>query len=127
MTNLLTWRYWFTLRPEALSPIAQKGFIFLLILFAALAIILALAKRRGGLYRGLFKRLYNFFISNAVIGLIILFFNYEVVPFFSARFWIAIWAIVMLVWLAFIIKKIKTIPLQKKQKEHEQEFKKYLP
>jgi len=127
MTNLLTWRYWFTLRPEALTPFAQKSFIFLLILFAVLAIILALAKRRGGLYRGLFKRLYNFFISNAVIGLIILFFNYEMVPFFSARFWIAIWAIVMLVWLVFIIKKIKTIPLQKKQKEHEQELKKYLP
>jgi len=127
MTNLLTWRYWFTLRPETLAPFAQRGFIFLLIIFAALAIILALVKRRGGIYRGLYKRLYNFFLSNAVIGLIILFFNYEMVPFFSARFWIALWALIMIVWLVFIIKKIKTIPLQKKQKEREQELKKYLP
>lgn len=127
MTNLLTWRFWFTLRPETLSPLAQKCFVGLLIVFAILAIITALIKRKGGVYRGFFKRIYNFCLSNAIIGLVILFFNYELVPFFSARFWLALWAIVMTVWLIFIIKKLKTIPRQKKQQEHEQELKKYLP
>ncbi len=127
MTNLLTWRFWFTLRPEALTPFIQQCFVWLLVLFAVLAIFAALIKRRGGIYRGLFKRLYNFFLSNAVIGLVLLFFDYEAVPFFSARFWLGLWAITMAVWLIFILKKLKTIPLQKKQKEQEKELKKYLP
>ncbi len=127
MTNLLTWRFWFTLRPEALTPLAQQCFIWLLVIFAVIAVLIAIIKRRGGVYRGLFNRLYGFFLSNAVIGLIILFFNYELVPFFSARFWLGLWALVMILWLALILKKLKTIPLQKKQKEQEQELKKYIP
>lgn len=127
MTNLLTWRFWFTLRPEALTPQIQQCFIWLLITFAVIAILIAIIKRRGGIYRGLFNRLYGFFLSNAIIGLIILFFNYEMVPFFSARFWFGLWALVMIVWLVLILKKLKTIPLQKKQKEQEQELKKYIP
>ena len=127
MTNLLTWRFWFTLRPETLTPFAQKWFFGLLIIFALLAIMLALVKRKSSVYRGFFKRFYDFCIWNAIIGLILLFFNYEMVPFFAARFWLALWFIIMIVWLIFILKKLKKIPLQKKQKAQEQELKKYLP
>lgn len=127
MTNLLTWRFWFTLRPEALVPSSQKMFIGFLIICAILAVILALVKRRGGIYRGFFNRLYSFFISNAFIGFILFFFNYEMVPFFSARFWIGIWVITMIVWLVFVFKRLKSIPLHKKQQEQEKELKKYLP
>ena len=127
MTNLLTWRFWFTLRPESLSPVIQQCFIWLLIIFALIAVLIALLKRRSGIYRGFFKSLYSFFLSNAVIGLFFLFFNYELVPFFSARFWLGLWALVMAVWLFFILNKLKAIPLQKKQKEQEKELKKYIP
>lgn len=127
MTNLLTWRFWFTLRPESLLPLSQKLFIAILIVFALAAFIIALIKRKSGIYRGLFKNLYNFFLSNAVIGFIIFFFNYEMIPFFSARFWILIWLLTMLLWLFFIIKKLKTIPAQKKKDEEAKELKKYLP
>lgn len=127
MTNLLTWRFWFTLRPETLTPLSQKIFIGFLIALAVFAFLIALIKRKNSVYRGSFKNLYSFCLSNAFIGLILLFFNYEMVPFFSARFWIAIWVIVMIVWLGFIIKKLKNIPLQKKQREHEKEINKYIP
>ncbi len=127
MTNLLTWRFWFTLRPESLVPSSQKIFIGFLIACAVLAVILAIVKRRGGIYRGFFNRLYSFFVSNAFIGFILFFFNYEMVPFFSARFWLGIWAITMIVWLVFVFRRLKSIPLQKKQQEQEKELKKYLP
>lgn len=127
MTNLLTWNFWFTLRPENLTPFIQNCFIGLIIALALLAIIMVLAKRKGGIYRGFFKRLYTFYLSNAIIGLIFLFFNYEMVPFFSARFWLALWAIIMVAWLFFIFKKLKTIPLQRKQQAQTDEIKKYLP
>ena len=127
MTNLLTWRYWFTLRPESLSTLAQNCFVAFLIILVLIAFFVALAKRKGGIYRGFFRRVYSFCLSNAVIGLVFLFFNYEMVPFFTARFWLALWAIVMVVWFVFIIKKLKTIPEQKKMREQEKELKKYLP
>jgi len=127
MTNLLTWRFWFALRPENLTLFAQKSFIAVLIIFVILAFFMLLAKRRATIYRGLFKRLYTFFISNLVIGAFLFFFNYETVPFFSARFWLGLWGLTMLTWLIFILKKLKTIPLQRKQQEQEKELKKYLP
>ncbi|MEI6529319.1 MAG: hypothetical protein WCN88_02880 [Candidatus Falkowbacteria bacterium] len=127
MTNLLTWRFWFALRPESLTPLVQKGFSFLLITFVAIAFFMLLAKKHGGLYRGFFKRLYTFFLSNAIIGGILLFLNYEMVPFFSARFWLGIWGITMIVWLVLILKKLRVIPIQKKKQEQDKELKKYLP
>lgn len=127
MTNLLTFSYWFNLRPETLIAPGQKLFIGFIILLAVLALVVSLMKRRGGLYRGFFKRLYGFCLSNSLIGLILLFFNYEMVPFFSARFWLAIWAIIMIVWLVYILKSLKTIPIQKKNREQAKELKKYLP
>lgn len=127
MKNLLTWDFWFTLRPESLIPATKKIFIIILIAFALVAFLIALIKRKSGIYRGFLKSLYNFFLSNAIIGFILFFFNYEAIPFFSARFWLAIWFITMLVWLFFIIKKLKKIPLSKEVDKKEQEIKRYLP
>jgi hypothetical protein len=127
MTNLLTLNYWFDLQPEALLPFAQKSLMWLVILLAAAALVIALIKNRSGVYRGFFKRLYSFCLTNALIGLLLIFFNYETVPFFSARFWLGLWALIMLIWLIVIFKKLKTIPVIIKQKEQEQALKKYLP
>jgi len=127
MTNLLTWNYWFNLRPEALIPYGQKLFIILIIFLASLALITVLTKSRGGIYHGFLNRLYSFFLANAAIGFLLFFFNYELVPFFSARFWLGFWILGMLIWFIIILKKFKTIPIKKKQREKEKEEKKYLP
>jgi len=115
------------MKPSALIPWAQNLFMGLIILLAILAIIMATIKKRGGIYRGFLKRLYGFFLSNALIGLILLFFNYELVPFFSARFWLGFWILEMIVWLIFILKNLKSIPQKKRQSDKEKELKKYLP
>ncbi len=127
MTNLLTWPFWFTLNPGPLTPLAQKLFIGLTAVFILAAIIIFFIKRKSGIYRGLLKKLYTFCLSNFFISLLFHFFNYELVPFFSARFWLALWGITMLIWLFFILKKLKSIPLQKKEQDKNKELKKYLP
>lgn len=127
MKNLLTVDYWFNLAPEPFLPLAHKLFIAFIIALAAAAFIIAIAKSKSGIYRGFFKRLYAFCLTNAVIGLILLFFDYESVPFFSARFWIALWGLTMIAWLIPILKSLKVIPRRKKEREQEQELKKYLP
>lgn len=127
MKNLLTWQYWFLVNP---APLVSLGMIILASLVALTvlaAIVFFLLKRKSSLYRGIFKRLYNFSIANFLIGLIVLFFNYENIPFFSARFWIGLWVIGMIIWLYFILIKIKDIPAKKQAIAAELEKRKYLP
>lgn len=126
MENLLTINYWLNLRPDLFTALAWKLFIGLIILLAVLAILITIIKKRG-VYRGVFKRLYGFCLGNTVIGLVLLFVNYEMVPFFSARFWLIIWVAVMIAWLIFIIKACLAIPRQKKELEKVKELNKYLP
>ncbi|MFA7087910.1 MAG: hypothetical protein WC146_01065 [Patescibacteria group bacterium] len=127
MKNLLTLNYWFNLLPEGLTPSAQKLFIGFIILLIITSLLIAIFKGKTGLYRGFFKRLYGFCLSNAIIGMILLFFNYEIVPFLSARFWLGIWAISMIIWLISILKGLKKIPIIKKEYAEKEELKKYIP
>jgi len=127
MKHLLTFNYWFNLRPQSLSPLTQKFFIAGLIILIILAVIFGILKKRSGLYRGFFKKLYTFCWGNLFIGLLFFFFNYEQAPFLAARFWLGLWALAMLAWLVIIFKKLRDIPKQKKQQEQERELKKYLP
>lgn len=127
MKNLLTWRFWFNLSPDPLIPIIQKSFIVLFVILVIMTIIAAILKRKGNIYRGFFKRLYNFFLGNSIIALLLLFINYEAIPFFSARFWLGLWIIIMVIWLLSILKNLKKIGANKKQLEQEKELKKYLP
>ncbi len=127
MTNLLDWNFWFKLNPGPLLKTNQSIFIGLIIFLLAAGIFVLIIKRKSGIYRGFFNRLYSFFLSNAVIASIIFFFNFELIPFFSARFWLAAWFIIMLAWLIFILRRLKFIPRIKKEQEQEKELKKYLP
>ncbi|MDD4271253.1 MAG: hypothetical protein PHF50_00420 [Patescibacteria group bacterium] len=129
MGNFLTWNFWFSARPGAFTDLSLKmvlGFIFLLII---LSIASGVIKKRWlkSLYFSFWSGLYTFFITNAIIGLVLTFFNYEMVPFLSARFWFLFWAIGMLVWLVFICRLAIKIPEKKAQMEKEKEFKKYIP
>lgn len=127
MTNLLTLNYWFTSRPENLVAVAQSTFnISIAILFLA-TLIIFIFKRRPGIYKGILQRLYFFSLTNTITGLVLLFLNYESVPFFSARFWLLLWLLSASVWLLFIIKHLSKIPKLKKKINADMEFKKYLP
>lgn len=129
MGNFLTLNFWFNLRPGVFTGFSLKvilGFIFLLIILAMMA---GLGKQRWAksLYAGLWHSLYHFFLTNAIIGLILTFFNYEMVPFLSARFWLLLWGVSLVIWLFFIYRIIIKIPQKKARLEKEKEFKKYLP
>jgi len=127
MQNLLTLKYWFDLRPEPLILAAQKVFIFAITIFIILTVAIAFLKNKNSLYKGILKKLYAFCLANSLIGLILFFLNYEMIPFLSARAWLGLWIIITLAWLFFILKKLKTIPETKKQLAKEQELKKYIP
>lgn len=127
MSNLLTITYWFTVNPAPLMASAWKALIALVGLLIIMAMATAFLKVRPVSYRGRLKKLYAFFLSNSVIGLLIIFFNYEAVPFFMARFWLAAWAILMVVWIFFIWRKFSRLPKPGLNQTTEDEKRKYLP
>lgn len=127
MQNLLTWSFWFNLRPEALLPL-YTNLILIFLGLLLLTVILA-AKKQGlkGLFKAFWKKLYGFSLGNLIIGIVLLFFIYERAYFLSARFWILAWVILMIAWTYPIIKSYRQIPLNREKLEKEKEFKKYLP
>ena len=128
MSNLLSYKFWLNLRPGSLLAIYQNIFIgFIAILIIAFFVFWILKSKKQGLYIKIWNRLFSFSLGNAIIGLVLLFLNYELIPFLSARFWFLLWGAGMIVWLVFIFKALVKIPERKKQIEKEKEYKKYIP
>lgn len=127
MSNLLTLQYWFKLQPEPLISLAWNILIGLVVLYVASSIIFAILKIRSSVWRGIYKRLYAFSLTMVLIGLFVIFSNYEQVPFFMARFWIGLWGIIMVSWLFFILRSLRIIPQKKKELADQKEREKYLP
>jgi len=128
MDNILDLKFWFDFRPGALMPIFQKVLLAFLVLLFIIALVTWLLKiRKKGFYLFLWQKINVFSLVNLFLGLVILFLNYELVPFLSARFWFLVWGASMLVWLFFIIKVLKTVPAKRKEAEAEKEFKRYIP
>lgn len=129
MGNFLNFDFWFSLRPGTFISSSLKIMLGFIILLIIMAIVSGVIKRKWAksLYAGFWASLNSFFLSNAIIGLFLTFFNYEMVPFLSARFWLLLWGAGMAVWLFFICKMIIKIPQKKALLEKEREFKKYIP
>lgn len=127
MTNFLTIKYWFSVNPGSLVSLGFNLLLALTLALFLLGIITIVLKRKKGIYRGVFNSFYDFSVANFILGLLFLFFHYENIPFFTARFWLALWFIGIVIWLYFIFKKIKKIPEKRKELEAEKEKRKYLP
>ncbi len=127
LSNLLTSSYWFSLIP---GPLGQKGQIFFICLSALLlvgAVVSLVYRRKTKLFKKTFSRVYSFFAGNFVVALVFFFLRYEVVPFLSARFWLAIWFIIMAAWFYFILRSTKGLSEKKEQEKLRKEREKYIP
>jgi prepilin signal peptidase PulO-like enzyme (type II secretory pathway) len=108
-------------------PTFNYIFIALLIFFLISAIISGSIKTKRKIYNSFWLKFYDFALINLIIGIVFFFFNYQQVPFLSARFWLAIWAILIIIWLFYLIKKLKKIPKEKEKIKEKENFNKYLP
>lgn len=127
MKNLFSFKFWLNSRPGMLTAAFTNFFwVFLAVLFILFFVFLFL-QRKKNIYRNLYRKLSNFCLGNFIIGLVLLFFIYEAIPFLSARFWLVLWVISMAVWLFFVLKRVKEIPKRKEDLERQKEYKKYIP
>lgn len=127
MGNLFTPRFWFNYYYLPLVPWFKIFLVAFTLALVILAVIMFIYKRRKDSFAPLRANFYNFFLTNAIVGLFICFFNYEEVPFLGARFWILFWAIEILVWLWFLFKQFRRLPQLRQKQEEQKKFRKYLP
>lgn len=127
MINLLTFKYWFDSQPESFVLLGKIVFIAFLVLLLVAGIVFLIYRKKNASKKVLFNSLSDFCFSNLLVGIIFLFLNYQQVQVLSARFWLLIWLIVMIIWLINISKKIKKIVGHREDRKKREEFKKYLP
>jgi hypothetical protein len=127
MNNFFTLNYWLNIRPGNLEASAQKIFLVFLLILVITSILAFIFKDKKGLYTKVWKSLQSFGLTNLAIGLLLLFFTYEMLPILSTRLLFLMWGVGMLVWIYFIAKKVIEIPKIKEEKAKEKEFSKYIP
>jgi hypothetical protein len=129
MKELLNYRYWFNSRPEPLWPNDDKVFMWLFGLIVLLGVVSFFSKRKNGQnpYRKIWASIFNLSWVNLLIGLILLFFSFELVPFLASRFWLIFWGIEAAIWLFFIIRDLLEIPKTLAKLAAEKQYKQYIP
>lgn len=126
-SNLITLKYWFSINAGSLEKTAQIGLVIFLVILLGVLVYSSLKKKNKGVYLKIWAKLASFGFTNFIIGLFLLFFTYEAVPFLSMRFWFLLWLAGMVFWLNLIYKECKLIPQIKEKRKQEEEFKKYIP
>jgi len=117
------------MRPGALGAGAFRAIFVFVVVLAALTLAFYFLKKQNqfGFYKKIFDRLNNLCLANTIIGLFLLFFIYEQLPFLSMRIWLLLWFLGILVWLGFIINSMLKIPNLKKSQTKEENYQKYIP
>lgn len=127
MSNLLNFSFWFNSRPGNIGVLALSSILVIVGVCLLLCVLAAFMKRNRGMYYKIWLRLYNFFLTNMIIGVFVAFFMYESLPILSARVLFLFWGVEFLVWFGFIIRDVIKIPKIKEAKAKEKEYKKYIP
>ena len=126
--NLLTLKFWFNFKPGPLLPNFHAILVgFIILLIAYIILVRILFKNKKGLHTEIINRTTTFAWVNAFLGFVFVFFNYELVPFLSSRFWYLVWGVSMSIWILNIFKHIRKIPERKRKIEKYKEFSKYIP
>jgi len=106
LAPLLTWSYWFETYPAPFSGV----YFWIIVSSAAGSFILGLAfslfsdKFNDPSMRRVFKKLGSLGMTFGALTGISFFFTQTSTPTLGSRFWFALWIILALVWLGFIIK-----------------------
>lgn len=106
-SKLVDISYWLNPGPGELSA----GYLYFLLTFFGLFVFFKILFRYmghqyiHGLHKAQQKVLYRvetLCLTLGVSGLMWVFLRYELVPFFSARFWLIVWLVVLVLWGYFI-------------------------
>ncbi|MDO8599575.1 MAG: hypothetical protein Q7S02_05695 [bacterium] len=130
MTQLLTWSFWFSATPPALVPMAGRvwsGIAIVAILAGILFRAFVVRRASQAFVARAWARVTKFLTANGALLFVLLFFRYEGVPFFAARFWLLLLGIGDLLWVIAILRHLLVrLPKEKAALATEQQKQKYL-
>ncbi|MEI7497988.1 MAG: hypothetical protein WCK11_01740 [Candidatus Falkowbacteria bacterium] len=129
MGNWITLNFWFNSRPGELLGVSRVAVIISILTLVGVAIYSWWRNRQEpkNYYARIFSRLIICATTNAVIGLVLFFFSWQMIVVLSARFWYIIWLAGVALWVWLIYKDAKKIPTLRRAAEEKKEFKKYIP
>lgn len=117
------------------TPPADSDYRYLVILFGVLIVIavsswvyFAKKKKQLSLWGNIQGRVFNLFLYIGIIGLVLIFFRWQEIPYVGSRFFLIILLVAFLLWAAYVMFYrfiiFKELLANNKKKE---EFEKYLP
>lgn len=129
MGNFLTPGLWFGMYAGPLTPLFRNILVGIIIAFLLLFAFSTIQYRKNkkNLYRRVWNSLYSFSVTGFILGVALLFFTSQRIPFFSMRLWFALWALLHIVWAYLIYQKYQQIPEIEQELAKKREFKKYTP
>lgn len=133
LSDLMSVRYWMTPNPGVISDQTALFFAVFFGTFILLKILLLTMGRQyivslSKYHKALVYRLENLLVTMGILGLLWLFFVYELIPFFSGRFWFIIWALVVAIWAYYIFYSASVeVPVLVRRDKERESARKYLP
>jgi len=131
MINWFKFEYLFS---NNLWPITTNVFRFavgvyiLIFVLAVVFSVLRQSKRFAAPYRRVMQKLAKWCFSFSIVGLILMFFRNQLIPYLGMRAWTMIWFVICAAWFIYILKFLfVNIPKQKKNLRIKEDFEKYLP
>jgi len=130
MINWFKFEYLFSnnLWPITMSVFRLAVGVYLLIFILAIVFsILRKNKNFEAPYRRIMQKFANWCFSFSLVGLILMFFRHQLIPYLGMRAWTMIWFVICIAWLIYIFKFLLiNIPKQKKELKIKEDFEKYL-
>ncbi|MFH1667402.1 MAG: hypothetical protein ABH884_00055 [Candidatus Komeilibacteria bacterium] len=131
MSNWFKIDYLFTNYMPLISTAVLRIAVLLYLSFFVLAVVLSVVKRNKKFdkyFTILMQKIANLSLAFSVIGMILLFFRHQLVPYLGMRGWTLIWWLICLVWFVYVLKYWTiVIPAKRKELQQKKEKEKYLP
>lgn len=128
---LFSVEFWFASHPEALRPASVYVLLAIFLLMIVAAFVLSRRARRQSLDRYAKRtvaRVRSLLTTMGFLGLVWLFFAFEAITFFQARYWFLIWLFAVVVWKgAILYEKYRVMPRERLERNEAIEKLKYLP
>ncbi len=113
-----------------INPDANGLYKYLTIVFGLMIIlsVVLFLKKPAEVYKKLYGKVISLFLIVGLIGIALIFFRFEAMPYLGSRLMFLVLIFVFLIWLGLIVYyRLIILPKEIKQKKVKENFEKYLP
>lgn len=114
----------------AADAVFGAAIFFALFLIASGFVWLSFVRRERTepIYKSVRERTVRWLFTTGFVGLILVFFRWQSIPYFGTRIWLVLWLIAAAVWFLFVMNYLlKKFPKERKIDEERKTRERYLP